>query len=551
MDSLRVFSAIIFAVAVFLLFDAWVKENRPAAPPVSSAQDSVPVAPSVALPSASLPGAQSSPSVVQAPAVAGESGQIVTVRTDLFIAEIDTLGGVIKRLELLKHRGTIDKKINFELFERQGERTYYAQSGLIGAGLPNHTTLYRTQQRSYQLGEGQSELVVELRAEPVNGTQVTQRYTFQRGSYVIDVGYDIRNASAQPIAAHAYFQLLRDGNAPPGDSRMLPTYTGAAVYTEASKFKKVGFDDITKGKTDYPKEASDGWIAIVQHYFVAAWLPIGTTPREFYTRTVGNGLFAVGLILPVAEVAPNSQGSIKAELYAGPQEQDKLAELAPGLNLTVDYGWLTIIAAPLFWVLQWIYKWVGNWGVAIILLTVLIKLIFYPLSAASYKSMAKMRVMAPKLQKFKELYGDDRQRMQQAMLELYKTEKINPLGGCLPILVQIPVFISLYWVLLASVGLRHAPFIWWIQDLSATDPYYVLPVLMGLSMIVQTRLNPTPPDPVQAKVMKIMPVVFSVFFFFFPAGLVLYWLVNNLLSIAQQWQITRAIEGSKPANASR
>lgn len=551
MDSLRVFSAIIFAVAVFLLFDAWIKENRPAAPPVPSAQDSVPAAPSAALPSASLPSAESSPTVVQPPAVAGETGQMITVRTDLFIAEIDTLGGVIKRLELLKHRGTIDKKSNFELFERQGERTYYAESGLIGAGLPNHTTLYRTQQRSYQLGEGQSELVVELKAELVNGTQVTQRHTFQRGSYVIDVGYEIQNASAQPIAAHAYFQLLRDGKAPPGDSRMLPTFTGAAVYTETSKFKKVSFDDITKGKTDYPKEANDGWIALVQHYFVAAWLPFGSTPREFYTRTVGDGLFAVGLILPVAEVAPNSQVSVKVALYAGPQVQEKLAELAPGLNLTVDYGWLTIIAAPLFWVLQWIYKWVGNWGVAIILLTVLIKLIFYPLSAASYKSMAKMRVMAPKLQKFKELYGDDRQRMQQAMLELYKTEKINPLGGCLPILVQIPVFISLYWVLLASVGLRHAPFILWIQDLSAKDPYYVLPVLMGLSMIVQTRLNPTPPDPVQAKVMKIMPVVFSVFFFFFPAGLVLYWLVNNLLSIAQQWQITRAIEGSKPANASR
>jgi YidC/Oxa1 family membrane protein insertase len=370
-------------------------------------------------------------------------------------------------------------------------------------------------------------------------------------SYAIEVGYEIRNNGSQPIAPHAYFQLMRDGNPPPGDSMMLPTFTGAAIYTELSKFKKVSFEDIAKGKSDYPKQADNGWAAIVQHYFVAAWLAEGNTPREFYTRAIGDGLFAVGLIVPVSEIAPQGSASVKADLYAGPQEQDKLSKLAPGLELTVDYGWLTIIAAPLFWVLQWIHQWVGNWGVAIILLTVLIKLIFYPLSAASYKSMAKMRVVAPKLQKLKELYGDDRQRMQQGMLELYKTEKINPLGGCLPILVQIPVFIALYWVLLASVEIRHAPFMLWIQDLSAKDPYYVLPVLMGLSMIVQTRLNPTPPDPVQAKVMKIMPVVFSVFFFFFPAGLVLYWLVNNLLSIAQQWQITRAIEGSKPANATR
>jgi YidC/Oxa1 family membrane protein insertase len=306
-----------------------------------------------------------------------------------------------------------------------------------------------------------------------------------------------------------------------------------------------------KGKADYPKHAKDGWIAFVQHYFVGAWLPSGDVAREFYTRPLGNGLYTAGLIVPAATIAPGEIGSVDMRLYAGPQDQEMLATLSPGLELTVDYGWLTVIAAPLFWVLSAIQKWVGNWGVAIILLTVLIKLIFYPLSAASYRSMAKMRVLAPKLQKLKEQYGDDRQRMQQAMIEMYKTEKINPLGGCLPILVQIPVFIALYWVLLASVELRNAPFMLWITDLSAIDPYYILPVLMGATMIIQTRLNPVPPDPVQAKVMKIMPVVFSVFFFFFPAGLVLYWLVNNILSIAQQWQITRAIERSKSAHASR
>jgi YidC/Oxa1 family membrane protein insertase len=546
MDSLRVFAAIVLAVSVFMLFDAWVKQNRPPEPVVATVDRSVPAAPGV-----SLPGSAPTQGIAQPPTLAGETAQTVTVTTDLYIAEIDTRGGVLKRLELLEHRDTIDKSKNFDLFEKVGDRTYYAQSGLIGSGLPNHTTIYRSSQSSYSLAEGQDELVVPLAAEGTDGLQVTQRYVFKRGSYVIQVGYDIRNSGTQPVVPHAYFQLMRDGNAPPGDSMMLPTFTGAAIYTDASKFKKISFDDIAKGKTDYPKQADNGWAAIVQHYFVAAWLPEARTPREFYTRAIGDGLYAVGLILPVAEIAPEATASVSADLYAGPQEQDNLSRLAPGLDLTVDYGWLTIIAAPLFWVLQWIHKWVDNWGVAIILLTVLIKLIFYPLSAASYRSMAKMRVVAPKLQKLKELYGDDRQRMQQGMLELYKTEKINPLGGCLPILVQIPVFIALYWVLLASVELRHAPFMLWIQDLSAKDPYYVLPVLMGLSIIVQTRLNPTPPDPVQAKVMKIMPVVFSVFFFFFPAGLVLYWLVNNLLSIAQQWQITRAIEGSKPANATR
>jgi YidC/Oxa1 family membrane protein insertase len=306
-----------------------------------------------------------------------------------------------------------------------------------------------------------------------------------------------------------------------------------------------------KGKAEYPKHARDGWIAFVQHYFAAAWLPPADVQREYYTRAVGNGLYAMGVIVPAGKLAPGASTTIDMRLYAGPQEQEKLAQLAPGLDLVVDYGWLTVIAAPLFWVLSAIQKWVGNWGVAIILLTVIIKLIFYPLSAASYKSMARMRVIAPKLQKLKETYGDDRQRMHQAMIELYRTEKINPLGGCLPILVQIPVFISLYWVLLASVELRNAPFFGWITDLSAQDPYYILPVLMGATMIMQTWLNPTPPDPVQAKVMKIMPVVFSIFFFFFPAGLVLYWLVNNILSIAQQWRITRVIERSQPAHAKR
>jgi YidC/Oxa1 family membrane protein insertase len=323
---------------------------------------------------------------------------------------------------------------------------------------------------------------------------------------------------------------------------MLPTFTGMAVYTEKEKFQKLTFEEVAKAKVPYPKNSNDGWISVLQHYFFSAWLPKNATPREFFTRRLDENLYAAGVIVPVGAAAAGATVTVTMPLYAGPQEQEKLEKIAPGLDLTIDYGWLTVIAVPLFWVLSWLYQWAGNWGIAIILLTVLIKLLFYPLSAASYRSMAKMRVLAPKLQRLKDQYGDDRQRLQQAMMELYKTEKINPLGGCMPILVQIPVFIALYWVLLASVELRHAPFMLWITDLAAPDPWFILPILMAITMWIQTMLNPEPPDPVQAKVMKIMPLVFSVFFFFFPAGLVLYWLVNNVLSIAQQWQITRSLE---------
>jgi YidC/Oxa1 family membrane protein insertase len=545
MDSIRIFAAIVFAVSVFLLFEAWVKQQQAPAP-------QAPSAPATTVPQATPSTAVPATAGGQPPSAAGPAPSVrpIVVRTDTVIAEIDPHGGVLQRLELLQHRDTLDKSRNFTLFEHSPQRTYVVQTGLIGPGLPNHTTPYSANAANYELKPGEDELVVRLTAQTPTAS-VLQRYTFRRGSYLIDVDYEVTNRGSEALRPHGYFQLVRDGTPPAGDSKMVPTYTGAAIYTDSSKFKKIGFGDMEKNKADYPKQADNGWAAIVQHYFVAAWLPPEKVAREFSARALGGGLFAVGVIIPVAEIPPGGQARLSQPLYAGPQEQEKLARLAPGLELVVDYGWLTVIAAPLFWVLAAIHKWVGNWGVAIIILTLIIKLLFFPLSAASYKSMAKMRVLAPKLQKLKELHGEDRQRMQQAMVELYKTEKINPLGGCLPILVQIPVFIALYWVLLASVELRHAPFMLWITDLSAKDPYYVLPVLMGLSMIVQTWMNPEPPDPVQAKVMKIMPVVFSVFFFFFPSGLVLYWLVNNLLSIAQQWQITRATERAKPADASR
>jgi YidC/Oxa1 family membrane protein insertase len=430
----------------------------------------------------------------------------------------------------------------------QPERTYIAQSGLIGGDLPNHRTRYAASEHDVKLMTGAAAVAVRLTAVTASGIRVTKVYRFHRESYVIDVGYEVENKSPAAIQPDAYFQLVRDGKPPVGDSAMLPTYTGIAVYTDKEKFQKVAFTDVEKGKVNYPKKSSDGWIAMLQHYFLSAWLPANNVPREFYTRHLENGLYAAGVILPLGSVEAGANATLTVPFYAGPQEGDNLSRLAPGLDLTIDYGWLTVIAKPLFWFLQWLHQWVSNWGVAIIVLTVTLKAIFYPLSAASYRSMARMRVLAPRLQKLKDQYGNDRQRMNQAMMELYKTEKINPLGGCLPVVVQIPVFIALYWVLLASVELRHAPFILWIDDLSVADPYFVLPVLMGATMIFQTYLNPEPPDPVQAKIMKIMPIAFSVMFFFFPAGLVLYWLVNNILSIAQQWQITHAMEHAKPAH---
>ena len=473
-----------------------------------------------------------------------ESGEKILIKTDIIIAEIDTAGGDLRRLELLLHPDKTDKNKAFALLQNQSGRINVAQSGLIGGGLPDHKTRYTTVSEAYNLAAGQDKVEVRLQAPEVEGIQVTKIYTFHRGSYIIDVGFEINNQGSIAIQPFSYFQVLRDSEPPVGSVFMVPTYTGGAIYTEQEKFSKIEFPSLDKDKTTYPKNSDNGWIAMLEHYFLTAWLPKDKTPREYYAKHLGENQYSVGVILPTGTIESGSSSSVSVPLYAGPQEQSKLASLAKGLDLTVDYGWLTVIGAPLFWLLSFFHSWVGNWGVAIILLTMLVKLAFFPLSAAGYRSMAKLRVVTPKLQRLREQHGGDRQRMNQAMMEFYKTEKINPMGGCLPILVQIPVFISLYWVLLASVELRYAPFTLWIQDLSSPDPYYVLPIIMGISMFIQSKLNPVSTDPIQAKVMQIMPVAFSVFFFFFPAGLVLYSLVNNTLSIAQQWQITRMYEGA-------
>ena len=546
MNTQRLILFFVFSFSLLLLWDAWQRDHRPPVAPVVQSAKKGPaqaLVPSPSVPAEATPAAPHKPGVAAPEKASLGTHGMVTVKTDNFIADIDLQGGDIVRLELRKQKDTLDQNANFQLFTPAHH--YAAQSGLIGPGLPTHKAIFRADASEYVLGPGQDELQVRLEAPGPAGVKTIKTITFHRGSYVIGISHEIINHGTAPVTAHAYFQFLRDGAPPAGDPKMVNTYTGPAIYTAQDKFEKLSFKDLDKHKAKYPASADNGWIAMLQHYFVSAWLPKEGASREYYAKALSDQLYSAGVILPVPTAAPGANSSVSISLYAGPQEQAALKDIAPGLNLTVDYGWLTVIAAPIFWLLQFLHEWVGNWGVAIILLTVLIKAVFYPLSAASYKSMAKMKQVTPRMTKLREQYGNDRARLNQAMMELYKTEKINPLGGCLPIVVQIPVFISLYWVLLASVELRNAPFYLWIHDLSAQDPYYVLPVLMMGSMLIQTKLNPTPPDPVQAKVMMIMPFAFGVMFFFFPAGLVLYWLVNNILSIAQQWQITRMIGGEK------
>jgi YidC/Oxa1 family membrane protein insertase len=383
--------------------------------------------------------------------------------------------------------------------------------------------------------------------DPATGVRVEKTYIFKRGSYQIALKIRVINNGTEPVDLTPYFQFTRHGEAPRGSSYFLHTYTGPAFYTDAKKFQKVAFKDIQGGKADYEKTADNGWVGMVQHHFVTAWLPEGSVKREYYTRALGSGLYSAGVILAEGTLAPGQEKTFTVPLYAGPQIQNLLEKTAPGLDLSRDYGWLTPLAYPIFWALQKIERFVGNWGWAIIILTILLKLALYPLSAAGYKSMAKMKKLTPRLQKLKETYGDDRAKLHQAMAEMYKTEKINPLGGCLPILIQIPVFIALYWVLLAAVEMRGAPWIGWVTDLTAPDPFFILPIIMGVTSILQVKLNPQPMDPMQAKIMMIMPVMFTVMFVFFPAGLVLYWVTNNILSIAQQWAINKQVQGGGKA----
>jgi len=558
MDIQRLIAFVVFSFSALLLWDAWQKHNAPHVPAPQAAVAGKPAAgtaPTPSLPLAPNASPAASPAVPGAPAAAPveATGQPIIVKTDLFEVELNTAGGDIRRVKLFKVFSALDRTKPLTLLSADPKQYFVTQSGLLGDGLPSHKAMYTAEGNAFTLAEGKDQLEVRLVASDATGAEVVKKFAFRRGTYEIQVSYEVKNAGDKPLAPFAYFQFLRDGNQPSQEAAQtsaiagVATYTGPAVYTEESKFVKVDFKDIEKGKQTHAKKSKDGWIGLVQHYFISAWLPKGSGDREFFTNKVGENLYTAGVIVPVGVVAPGAGATVTMPLYIGPQETDKLAKIAPGLDLVVDYGWLYIIAAPLFWVLNFIHGVVGNWGWSIILLTILIKLVFYPLNHKAGRSMAAMKVLGPKMEKLKQLYGDDRQKLNQAMMELYRTEKINPLGGCLPIVVQIPVFIALYWVLLASIELRHAPWLGWIQDLSAPDPWYILPVVYAVSMFVQTKLNPQPADPVQAKVMLAMPIVFSIFFFFFPSGLVLYWVVQNLLSIAQQWHINRTLAAEAAA----
>jgi YidC/Oxa1 family membrane protein insertase len=547
MDTQRLILWLIFSFSGLLLWQAWERERNPVPAPTASAP-ATRSAESTATPPSTVP---STPAPAGAPPVAATApaGQTVEVRTDLYAADIDSVGGTIVRVALDKHRDAQDPTKPYLALQRNAERTFVAQAGLIGEGLPNHRTAYEVLPGPRTLAPGQNELQVRLQATAANGDKVVQTLTFHRGSYVIDVAFDVTNAGAAPIQPEAYFQLMRDTKHVGVQSSMAPaSFVGPVVYDEQDKFKKVDFGEIDKEAADpsrkpaYTQQADNGWIGMIEHYFVAAWLPPDAVQRRFYTTKLDNGLYTAGVRYAEGAIAPGASGVIKARLYVGPQDQDVLGKLAKGLDLVVDYGIFTIIAAPLFLLLKWLHGLLGNWGFAIIVMTILIKGAFYPLNAASARSMAKMKIVAPKMKALQEQYANDKQQLQMKMMELYRQEKINPLGGCLPILVQIPVFIALYWVLLSAVELRHAPWIGWIHDLSAPDPFFILPVVYAITAWLQVRLSPTPiSDPVQAKVMQFMPVAFSIMFLFFPSGLVLYWLVNNSLQILQQWHVNRIL----------
>ena len=577
MQTQRTILWVIFVMSLVFLWDAWQRDQgrptlfggpppaqqiagadgakgpdgAPVAPGAPGAQtpadSSIPVAPQ---PTPSATGAAAP--TVPTPDAPANAGQVVTLVNDQLSLQIGAIGGTLLHAELLHHRDDANVA-NLVLLDSTPSRLYQGQSGVVGVdGAPNHTTTWSVV--SGPTAATATEPAKLVLAATGGGLRVQRTYQLPLGSYQILIDDQVTNQTGQSVTPTLYRQLTRTGNAPTGGSAMYSTYAGPVIYTDAEKFQKVAFSDIEKGKATHARHAPDGWFGIIQHYFVAAWVPQGSQSREYVTRKIRDNLYSVGELQALGQIAPGQSVDSRSTLYVGPQNQKVLSQIAPGLDLVVDYGWLTAIAKPLFWLLDLLHSWVGNWGWAIVLLTIVVKLAFFPLQAASYRSMAKMRKVTPKMQAIRERHGDDRMKMNQAMMELYKTEKINPLGGCLPVVVQIPVFIALYWVLLASVEMRNAPWIGWIKDLSAPDtlfgtvpflnmPLGLLPILMAATMIIQTRLNPTPPDPLQAKLMMWMPIIFSVMFFFFPSGLVLYWLVSNLFSIAQQWVITRKIEG--------
>lgn len=480
----------------------------------------------------------------------------VTVTTDLVKAVIDEKSGDLRDMTLLKYNSSSDETKDFVLFNNDQNHTYVAQSELLDTEGRNllKDIAFTTPQKQYALNGDKVE--VRLSAPETAGLKINKVYTFTKGSYLINVRYDVTNSSGQPVKLNAVYSLLRDGNKPEGEGYFNHTYTGPVVYTPTGDFEKVPFDDLDddfqsgKNEAEYVRRTNSGWVGMIQHYFMSTWIlqpkdgqsicETGTCQIDLKRRS--DNLYSASVRVPMPAIQNGSTVNFPVNLYAGPQTTDIISNVANNLQLAKDYGKVHIFSSPLFWLLNKLHDIVGNWGWAIVLLTIIVKAILYPLTNASYRSMAKMRAVSPRLQALKEKYGDDRMAMQQAMMQMYKEEKINPLGGCLPMLLQIPVFIGLYWAIFSSVELRQAPWFGWITDLSRPDPLFILPIIMALTMFIQTHLNPPPSDPMQAKMMKLMPIIFSIMFFFFPAGLVIYWVVNNILTILQQWYINHSTE---------
>lgn len=551
-DIRRTILWVIFGFSMVLLWDQWQIHNgnkatffpAPTQPLKVAAEAASGVPQAAGVPVAVAPQGAPSVPVVE---TRNASKELVQVETDVAKLSFDTEGGTLVRVELLKHADEHKPGSNVVLLDDSKERVYTAQTGLIsstpGISLPTHKTLMTVRPGERKLKEGEKSLSISFESAPQNGVKLVKTYTVKRSAYDMTVTHDIVNTGTQDVTPQLYFQLVRDGNKLLGESSFYSTFTGPAIYTATQKYQKVEFADIKKKKVDVEKQSNVGYIAMVQHYFASAWVLPDGMHRDISLDAVDIGsmmpdcCYRVTMISPLEAIKPGQTKSIAATLYAGPQEEKKLEALYPGLELVKDYGWLTILAKPLFWLLDQLFIILNNWGWSIVALVVLLKAAFYWLNAHAYQSMAKMKAINPKIMEMRERLKDNPQQMQVEMMKIYREEKVNPMGGCVPIALQIPVFIALYWVLLSTVEIRNAPWVAWIHDLSAPDPYFILPLVMTLTTLLQTALNPAPPDPMQAKLMWIMPLAFSVMFFFFPAGLVLYWITNNVLSIAQQWLI--------------
>lgn len=544
LDSMRFALYVVLAVIGLMMYQAWQKDHpqEPQQAPVTTLAE----ARAEHMPALAGVSQATNTAPVATPAIPpSETSKIVTVRTDVLEVKIDTQGGDIVGVNLLAYPESRGSSSPFVLLNNDPKTRYIAESGLLSHNGPDTSqgqAIYTVSQDHYELGANQNDLVVRLDWKNNEGISVAKFFNFKRDSYEVAVSYEVNNQSTQPWQGSLYTQLMRTDSPPVnhGGLMNLATYFGAAISSPAKTYEKISFKQMRE--KNIAQTIQGGWAAMIQHYFISAWVPAQNATSNYFSKVTPDGLFTLGMIGQPFTVAPGTTNMVTAKLYAGPAIADKLEQTAPGLKLTIDYGWFWFISIIIFWMMQKIYDLIGNWGWSIVLVTIIIKLMFYQLSAKSYRSMSKLKNLQPRMEALKQRYGNDRQALTQATLALYREEKVNPMGGCLPILVQIPVFIALYWVLVESVQLRHAPFILWIHDLSQPDPYYVLPVLMGISMFLQQRLNPPPPDPVQAKVMMFMPVLFTVLFANFPAGLMVYWVVNNTLSYLQQWYIMRRLE---------